>query len=152
VTALEIWRAIYDALLKRASVYLAVVIGSGTAGTIYYLDPFYHSGWFLTYKGYIVLLVVICGFAIYICHWRIGLLVTFALAAIAACAFGVLYQNAEYRHSEWPFWIWFLHLFCACLLVGVLVGGGAQLIHKLNLKQAATERRAKKKDLPAGEV
>jgi hypothetical protein len=125
------WSSFYTALCnelgKRAGLYLVVLLGSGAVGGVYWLDPFYHGGWILSYKGWLFVFIVICAIAILVSQSVVGLTIVAILALISSGGFAFLYKNSSFQYGEWPFWAWALHLLCVALIVGVLVGTGARL-------------------------
>jgi hypothetical protein len=120
------WEGIRDELGKRASLYLIVILGSGAVGGVYWLDPFYHSGWILSYKEWLSVFVVICGIAILASQSTVGLTIVVICALVSSGSWAFLYRNPNFEADDWPFFGWMLHLMSVALIVGVIVGIGAR--------------------------
>jgi hypothetical protein len=139
-----LWKALSDEFAQRASIYLTVLLGSGAVGGVYWVDPYYHGGWIISYKGWLFAFVIICAIAILASHSAVGLTIVGTAALVCASAFGYLYKNSAFQDDHWPFWTWSLHLLCVALIVGVCVGGAARLVNSRRQRLTPPARRSAK--------
>ena len=119
------------ALTEKVIYWIVAALGLLFAGAIDFgiiETPFYHGGWFIKYRAWLFIPIVVAIGSIVACRTTKGFAITSVIAIVAAVAFGLLYERRGYENDPWPFLPWVLHTIVLALLVGMLSYVAALLV------------------------
>jgi hypothetical protein len=137
-------RKLQEILSEKIVYWLISVVGLLTTsgvGAGFINDPFYHEGWIASYRGWVLVFVILSVIGIALCTVQIGFWITCGIALLCAVTFASIYEHADFQQNHWPFLAWLLHGIVFSLLIGIL----ARAIDMIALKLFRVGRSSHKK-------